>query len=545
MADTTTQTGNNCFISENFFCIASDNLETPRSRLIGFAFDGNNLYLNHCCGKRLPDDCTGSYINILVENDHILIQQDSISSYGIYIYKDKDYFAISNSIVYLIDYLAGNHVLTPNYDYISIFLQFHNTITYTETIISEISILPQNADILIDINNRHLSIDQRYIKDHCVPIDSPETFALLDEWQSRWSSLLACLLQTGQDVEFGLSGGRDSRAVLSIIDNNKVDLQSICFFNQSGNAHTYRDDRVLAEKIGAIYGFALNQCPNTETINYSRKIAYFLSFLAEGLSHPLYRGSITGWKRPHFRFGGWASEAHRDVWDGSAENIVNNPNLINISNGALRDARFALLKRVLHEMEIYHTKEISGAQIFQNKHMISFHSGRGAVEEYLFNAVNLCPLADGKLLRIAQKYEQNFDRNLLFAVIITRYLPEISHLGYDSGHLTAPETLNLAKTLSDKYPRKFWETNVELIEKARHLPLDVEACIFDFLKPENSGIEEHAEEACNIFGYGFLKDVISSYEKLAANKRVYLLRKLEAALWAMIKCDCKLPANMR
>ena len=108
-------------IKNEFFIIYSDNLEAIESKLYGYMITENGIitnesiqdYLNIQNGSELSKD--GSYVWVKRNGDEITIYQDFIGSYGLYMFKEDDYFAISNSFLRLVEYLKENHHLPKKY----------------------------------------------------------------------------------------------------------------------------------------------------------------------------------------------------------------------------------------------------------------------------------------------------------------------------------------------------------------------------------------------------------------------------------------------
>ena len=109
-------------IEENFFILDSNNLDKIESHMYGFCVSTkgiltNNYYKNK--GFKEEPEIEGVYVLIRKKDNEISLNQDFYGSFGIYIYenKDKNYFAISNSFLYLFEYLVGKQELSLNKDY--------------------------------------------------------------------------------------------------------------------------------------------------------------------------------------------------------------------------------------------------------------------------------------------------------------------------------------------------------------------------------------------------------------------------------------------
>ena len=111
-------------VKNNFFCIDSDGLDDVQTELYGFAIINEQfidsaeslensfapLSRSNTCieATNLTLDGNGGYVYIRRESDKIRIMQDFIGSYGVYLYRDGDYFALSNSFLYLVEHIEKN-----------------------------------------------------------------------------------------------------------------------------------------------------------------------------------------------------------------------------------------------------------------------------------------------------------------------------------------------------------------------------------------------------------------------------------------------------
>ena len=216
--------------NHNFFIISSDTpINKIESRLYGYVITDRELLINiKHSGRRFPFQSCGSYINIISNNDSVEVYQDYFGSYGLYLFKEPNgYFAISNSFLYLAEYLSTRFKLTINNDYAKAFLTNQTAIlSYKETIYNEIIMLPRNCYIII--NNQ---VNIFYYEQHetYIPLDSSAAFSIIDSWHNKWNNIIDNLLKQRKYVSCDLSGGKDSRASLSILFNRNLDIDKIHF----------------------------------------------------------------------------------------------------------------------------------------------------------------------------------------------------------------------------------------------------------------------------------------------------------------------------
>ncbi len=98
---------NHGFLLDKFFILSSEHdFSKVNSHLFGYAFFENKLYIDEEINKLLTNDAPGAWVNIVVQSDKIVIQQDFNASFGLYVFRRNDYWAISNSLYLLAKYLG-------------------------------------------------------------------------------------------------------------------------------------------------------------------------------------------------------------------------------------------------------------------------------------------------------------------------------------------------------------------------------------------------------------------------------------------------------
>jgi len=124
-------------IEENYFVIDSNNLEHAESHMYGFCVSKIGILTDNYYKKigyyEIPEP-QGAFVMIQKKRHEIRLYQDFHGSFGIYIYKNKnkDYFALSNSFVLLVEYLIGKEKMSFNKDYADNLI----SVKYTKIIIS-------------------------------------------------------------------------------------------------------------------------------------------------------------------------------------------------------------------------------------------------------------------------------------------------------------------------------------------------------------------------------------------------------------------------
>ena len=100
-----------------FFIIDSNHLKDVKSEMFGFCLlDGLVIETLEELQNQEPSS-EGCYVYVNRTDKSIIIKQDFVGCYGIYLYKHGDYFALSNSFMYLVDYLKSKKPITFNYKF--------------------------------------------------------------------------------------------------------------------------------------------------------------------------------------------------------------------------------------------------------------------------------------------------------------------------------------------------------------------------------------------------------------------------------------------
>ena len=201
----------------------------------------------------------GSYVLVDVDDEFIKIYQDFNGCYGIYLYTDEEYFAISNSFLYLVDFLKDKYSISFNRDYADAFLFSDLTsFAYGETLINEIEVLPRNYKVILNKKDVSLHFDEIDYKERSVPLDSIEGIKILDRWYFKWINMLRNLKSKTNNIEIDLSGGYDTRIITSLWLTANIDLNQIKIRSMNRDVHCIAEDYKIASQIAKEFNFKLN-----------------------------------------------------------------------------------------------------------------------------------------------------------------------------------------------------------------------------------------------------------------------------------------------
>lgn len=309
----------NKIIEENFFIIDSNDLEKTQSHMYGFSITKkgiltNNYYQN--LGHYEEPEPQGMYIMIRKIGDEIKINQDYNGSFGIYIYENKitGYFLISNSFLLLEEYLVGKTKFTINKDFAdNLIISGLCTPSIYETLIKEIRMLPSNSFIIINIKKRAFKTYYIDYNENSVPLESEEGLKIIDKWVDKWGYIIRSLKKCTNNISSHLSGGFDSRAVLSILLNSGIDINDILIISFYAEKKRYKEDFFIAKNISSKFGFKLNGFLNNNSsrTRLSPEDSFFCSIYSKLGFHSAFSTPTYFLNNPKFTFCGFGGEIIR------------------------------------------------------------------------------------------------------------------------------------------------------------------------------------------------------------------------------------------
>lgn len=454
-------------VDDNFFYIDAEQLDTVTTRLYGYAISESGIIeQENLSGNQ--DKIGSCGVFVYVENDtaRIVIRQDFNGSYGIYVFRQGDYFALSNSFLYLVEHLTPRFALSVNHDYARHLLYTGlNSQAYAETIYNEITILPNNAVVHVDIASKKMTVDYLDTHEYAYSLATAEGMAVLDSWFVRWTRLFRAISAKTKRLSVHLSGGFDSRCAFLVLLQSGIDRTKIHIESIDDSLHTHLEDYAIARQIATHFGCTLNTpaagaddylaCSLDDILDmclygkffFHKEMCYrYKKYTEKHYTIPGYGGEyIRG-------YGGCAMtpeelllarrQAARRYAKGSADSFARA--VTNITTHAVSAVR----ARPHHQywQDGYLLTSVFRALECRN------HFGRAAVEALFANEYMLGPLMDPALHTLALSTPECPDRDLLLAVIFTRYCPELLTFPFDSRHAIRRETIAAAVQLSAAFP---------------------------------------------------------------------------------------------
>ena len=443
----------NKLISENFFIIDSNNLDKVNSHMYGFSVSKKGILTNNYYKKLSyyeEPEPQGVYIIIRKKGDEIIINQDFSGSLGLYLYDNKisGYFALSNSFLLLEEYLVGKENITSNKDFSdNLIISGLCSPSIYETLINEIKIIPSNSYIIINTKKKEYRINHIDYKEKTIPFESEKGLKIIDQWIDKWAYIFRSLKKQTDNISSDLSGGFDSRVVLSILLNSGLDINQI-FILSINNSEMYKEDFKIARNISSIFGFKLNNWHIDYRGNkFSLKDSFLCSIYSKlGLTN-WFRSPKMFLKNPKFSFSGFGGESIRG-YPGYTINdyieMISRGYILQFYNSSIRlcNRSISLLK-----MKKTYYNEYEIAHDFYLKGRTRHHFGKTAFEVFLGNEYILYPLIDPDIIQVKYDISPKTNNDLI-AYIYARLAPDLLFIPFDSKKKISEESISKAEKLN-------------------------------------------------------------------------------------------------
>ena len=455
-------------VEKEFFLIDSNNLSQIRPKLYGYSIQRNGIYeddnLTEDAAKNL--DGRGCYVYVDVKDGQITIKQDLNGCWGIYLFRQGDYFALSNSFFRLLDHIKFKYPLTVNRDYCHhLLLEGFCSDAYSETAVNEVQLIERNAIIQIDVANKNLDFEFIDYRENTVPLDSEEGIATLDSWIEFWGSVLRGVAKNTKFIQADLSGGFDSRLAFIVALHSGINLNDMQIYSIIGSLHTYKEDYEIASQIAEHYGFKLNQTlPENPSLNLSfsdawNKHVYNLQTIR---SIPTFSSQKPINKC--YRLTGYGGEMIRDYWlrfnlEKWHQGKIDMAKLYQRPlSDELANSMETIIKSAFNKIRNkYKIEDQNSSYILlhlYNEGQGRHHFGKTTLYNYFENKISISPIIDPLLLTLKLNTSECLDYKLLMALLFARYEPDLLKFPFDSGQSIAPETIEYAKKINERFPHR-------------------------------------------------------------------------------------------
>lgn len=443
------------YYGDEFFIIDSNNINSISSKLYGFAICDGEIVQN----QHLPHNFNfldyGVFVNVDVTDDEIIVSQDFNGSYGIYLFKQDDYFAISNSFWKLVEHIQGNYQLSVNEEFTkSVFLRENfYAFSYKDTFVNEIEIIPRSIAFHINKNNASFSFEKIDYEEASVELDSKEGLELLDTWFNKWINILRSIKEKTNNISFDLSGGSSSRIILSILLNSHIDLENVAIYSLTDSIDNHDNDLRIAEEIAEEFNLNLNPYFSQEKVFFNEldTIINSSAYVKLGFNNKFFY-NFSRFKDTLFSFNGRGGNILKGLPSFSLDEYIEDIVFSSKQNIFFIDSSKNLLKKDLDNIKEIFNEDDDWIVWRHYKETISRnYYGKDAVEEYFANKFSLSPFFDPILNKLKLTTNESSDRNLLIGVIFSRYCPKLLDFEFEGKNFDY-KTLDYANSINEILP---------------------------------------------------------------------------------------------
>ena len=453
----------NKLIEDNFFIIDSNNLEGVESHMYGFSVSKEGIITDNYykkIGYYEEPEYTGAFVMIRTMENEIKIHQDFHGSFGLYIYENKknNYYALSNSFLLLEEYLVGKQNISLNKEFSdNLILSYLCTTSIFETLIKEIISLPSNSFIIINKKNKSFKVSYIDYKENTIPLESEEGLKIIDKWVDKWSFILRSIKVKTNNIISDLSGGFDTRSLLSILLNSGIEINKLNFNSAKGKLHGHDEDFKIASDISSKYEFKLNKLNlDQNAIKWSAKDILFCSMYTKLGFHKEFYLRKKFHIKPRFIFTGDGGEYLRGKpgipieeyiikLSSKGKKIIGHKEDFFNSSLNLCQRSVSLLKK---EKNYYSECEIS-LDYYVRYH--SNHFGKKVIEGFIANSYFIQPLIDPDIRRI--KYNvNNGSTHDLIAYLYVRFAHDLIYFPIQGNRTLNQESIKRAEKLNKILP---------------------------------------------------------------------------------------------
>lgn len=452
---------NDVDLDDYYFVIDSENLNL-NSKLYGFTIINNKIYTNNNINSIFKEnnDADGCYVFINRKNkDELVISQDFIGSYGIYLYQNDDYFAISNSFLKLVEYLKNKYPLSLNDDYVKSFT-VTDLVSFAsvETMVNEIKEVPRNSKININIKNKTFEIKKIDYQENSISLSSPEGIEELDKWFFKYIKLINSLKKENYKIKCDLSGGFDTRLTILLVLCSNIDLSNIRIHSLDDQNICHPEDFEIATQISKKFNFKLNKPIKYNRTKLDITSTIKNSFYAKlGFHKEMYFQYYKN-DEPIITLSGNGGENLRNYYDVPAPDFIKRyeNSAKNRWSDEFREPTRNILNRTFKELEKNYPENIKKSndipRLLYRDIRTRIHFGKQTAERFFGNDLHINPLIDSNLYKITVNDDYCDDYMLLVALIFVRYCPELLEFKFEGNRKIKKSTIEYAKKINNKYP---------------------------------------------------------------------------------------------
>lgn len=433
-------------IENEFFILDSENIQNVESNIYGYIitndriiYDNETLSVNELTGN-------GTYVSINVDSENIIISQDLLGSYGLYLFESENYFALSNSFVKLEEFIKDKFELSFNSTFAKGFLSSYNaSFSFDETLINEIKLIPKNIMIKINILDKSIEYEIVNKNNDCFDLDSEDGVDCLDNWFEKWVNIIRNIKKDSSLFSFDFNSDFSSLVLMALMLNSDIDLENIFINTSNLSSKEYEIITNLSQKYNFTLDSNMIQSSNMGDIRYPINLSFYTKLgFRKQFDFPcnIYDGyyfSINNQDKEYIK------NNHIENINDFIETTVNNAKKYSYEFAqSVEKFLWDNVHKVQKHYKIYDIYSDEFNETFYQTALFQNQLGKDNVEDFLINKINLNPLNDTDL----QKIKTNENDFLL--LIILRYCPEL--LSYNLNIDNIEEKLNNLKKINEKYP---------------------------------------------------------------------------------------------
>lgn len=389
--------------------------------------------------------------------DELIINQDFYGGMGLYLYENKvdNYFALSNSFLLLVEKLIGRQNISFNKDYAdNLIATDFCSFSISETLIKEVNQIPSNSYLVINIKSKIFKIKRIDYEENTIPLESEKGLESIDKWVDKWSFILRSLKKQTDNISIDLSGGFDTRTLLSIMLNTGIDLNEINIHSIRDKLHDHDVDFNIATNISSKYGFKLNNRNfDNKNILLNAKDSIINTIYAKLGFHKEFYFRDKFYIKPRFVFAGSGGEALRGTPNLPIKKFIKFLSFKNIkghseefynSSEKLFNRSISILKE---EKNLENDYEISNNLYY--KATGRNHFGKSALEDFIANIYTIQPLMDPDIKKIKFEINEESSEDLI-AYIYVRFAHNLINFPFQGNRSLKLKSIEKAENLNLK-----------------------------------------------------------------------------------------------
>ena len=528
-------------VDTNFFVLDSFNLNQIKSHMYGFTVTTKGIFTDNYykkIGYYEEPEPQGVFIMIRKINDEIRINQDFYGSFGLYLYENEKtgYFALSNSFLLLQEYLIGKQIFSLNKDFAdNLVISGFCSPSIHETLVKEIIKLPSNAMIIINISKMKYNIYYIDYKENSIEFGTDESLKIIDKWVDKWGYIIRSLQKQTDNISSDLSGGLDTRMILSIILSSGIDLNKILIRSHNDTIHVHAEDFRIASNISSKLNFKLNNFSlDDKGTKLSMKDSLSCSTYTKLGFHKEFYLKDKFFTNPRFSLSGSGGEILRGFPGLDYKTYIEQMSrgAINIKGDEFYNSSMRLCNRSLdllkREKTYENDFEISAA--LYCKGSMRNHNGKADVEGFIVNIYGLEPLIDPDIKKIKFNINEKFPHDLI-AYIYVRFAHDLINFPVEGKRYINPESIKKAEILNKNLPpyniKKDFNENF-YIDKERKCPVsdtNNKQEVNDYLKEIF-----YSQKFINIINKIYDKNILQFAENYMNKSNFYPLRHVYGLL---------------